>query len=149
MPYVPTRDEVRRLRRAIDRASLREGERVFWLLSFACLLALAGVLIGFNLARVTPAVVTWSGTVGFLFGIVILYWRLRGGFLAGVVEDPEGLHSVDLRRREQRAFTALMFRHALTGSNPLEPRRDHDPFATWKGTPMEDAAREEAEQQKV
>lgn len=149
MPYVPTREEVRRLRRAIDRASLREGERIFWLLSFFCLVALAGVLIGFNLSRVVPALVTWSGAVGFLFGLLILYWRLRGGFLAGVVEDRWGLHSVDLRTREQRAFTALMLRHALTGSNPLEPRRDHDPFATWQGTPMEAAAREEAEQQAV
>ncbi len=149
MPYVPTRDEVRRLRRAIDRSGLGEGERVYWLLSFACLLALAGALIGFNLSRVVPALVTWSGAVGFLFGLLILFWRLRGGFLAGVVEDPWGLHSVDLRRREQRAFTALMLRHALTGSNPLEPRRDHDPFATWQGTPMEGAAREEAEQQSV
>lgn len=149
MPYVPTREEVRRLRRAVDRASLGEGERVFWLIAFVCLVSMAGTLIGYNLSRVVPAEVTWAGVVGFVFGLLILYWRLRGAFLAGVVEDPEGLHSVDLRTREQRAFTALMLRHALTGTNPLVPRRDHDPFATWRGTPMEGAAREEAERQSV
>lgn len=149
MPYVPSSGEVRRLRRAIDRASFRDGERIFWLLSFTALITAACVLLGFNMSRDVPAAVTWAGVVGFLFGLLVLFWRLRGVFLAGRVEDPLELHTVDLRRREQRAFTALMLRHAFTGENPLGPRSDHDPFATWKGTPMEQAAREEAAEQGV
>lgn len=149
MPYVPSIEEVRRLRGAIDRASFREGERIFWLLSFGGLVTTACVLLGFNLSRDVPAEVTWAGVVGFLFGLVVLLWRLRGAFLAGDVPDPLDLHTMDLRRREQRAFTALMLRHAFSGENPLVRKEHHDPFATWKGTPMEAAAREEAAEQSL
>lgn len=120
MPYVPQPDEVRRLRAAIDRASFSEAERIMWLLAFSGLLVLDGILLAGG--------GSWVGILGALGGFAVLYWRLRGGHL---VATDRQLHGVGLRTSAQRAFLALMLRHAFTGRNPLRPRRDHDPFAVW------------------
>jgi hypothetical protein len=81
---------------------------------------------------------------------LFLYWRLRGGHLVGrVPADLRGLFGIDLRRREQRAFTGLMFVHVLTGRNPLVPRSatEHDPYAAWlrSSGQVKEPAPEEAE----
>lgn len=120
MPYVPAPDEIKRLRAAIDRASLSEAERIMWLLAFGGWLVLDGILLAGG--------ASWIGILGALGGFAVLYWRLRGGHL--VSADRE-LHGVGLRTSAQRAFVGLMMRQALTGRNPLRPRKDHDPFATW------------------
>lgn len=127
MPYVPSPDEIRRLRTAIDRASFSEAERIMWLLAFAGLLVLDGVLVAGGSS--------WVGIVGAFGGFAVLYWRLRGGHLASVDRQ---LHGAGLRTSQQRAFTALMFRQVFTGRNPLRARPEHDPFATW-GERMERA----------
>jgi hypothetical protein len=120
VPYVPTDDEVRRLRTAVDRASFTEVERMMWMVAFAGLLFLDAVLI----ARGG----TWIGALASFGAFCVLYWRLRGGY---IVDADRELHGVGLRTRPQRAFTALMFRQAITGRNALRPRIDHDPFASW------------------
>lgn len=127
MPYVPSADEARRLRAAIDRASFSEAERIMWLLAFAGLLVLDGILLAGG--------GSWVGILGAVGGFAVLYWRLRGGHL--VATDRE-LHGIGLRTSAQRAFTALMLRYAFTGRNPLRARPEHDPFARW-GEVMERA----------
>lgn len=120
MPYVPSADEARRLRAAIDRASFSDAERIMWLLAFAGLLVLDGILLAGG--------GSWVGIVGAVGGFAVLYWRLRGGHL---VSTDRALHGIGLRTSAQRAFTALMLRHAFTGRNPLRVRPEHDPFARW------------------
>jgi hypothetical protein len=120
MPFVPTPEETRRLRSAIDRASFSEGERIMWLMAFAALATLEGIL----LARGATVV----GIVGVLGAFALLYWRLRGGHLAS--EDRE-LHGPGLRTEAQRAYTALMLRQVFSGRNALRQRVDHDPIALW------------------
>jgi hypothetical protein len=120
MPYVPAPDEARRLRTAIDRAAFSEGERIMWLLAFAGLLTLDGILLAGG--------GSWIGVLGALGGFAVLYWRLRGGHLVSIDRE---LHGVGLRTSAQRAFTALMLRQCFTGRNPLRPRPEHDPFAVW------------------
>ena len=123
VPFVPTPEETRRLRAAIDRASFSEFERMFWLAAFLCLVVVDGLLIAGRAA--------WVGIVGSVGGFVVLYWRLRGGhLLRGDVPDRD-LHGPSLATREQRAFTALMLRQAVTGRNPLRIRPEHDPYAMW------------------
>lgn len=132
MPFVPSPDEARRLRRAVDRASLSEGERVFWLFSFALVLGAGAILATLGAKAGMPHLLTTGGLVGFVFGAFVLYWRVRGVFAARSAPEAErGLHSLSLRTREQRAFTALMLRQALTGRNPLGRRGDHDPLESW------------------
>lgn len=124
MPYVPSPSETRRLRAAIDLAAFSEGERIAWLGAFAALVVLDVVL------ALTGASV--PGVLGSFFGFVILYWRLRGGHLRRRVQgDDGGLFGFGLATQEQRAFTGLMLRYALTGRNPLAERVEHDPFARW------------------
>lgn len=123
MPYVPSAAETARLRAAIDRASFTEPERIAWLLAFSALLVVDGVLVAGG--------ASWIGMLGALGGFAVLYWRLRGGHLARSEGSDRALHGIGLRSREQRAFTALMLRHAFTGSNPLRPKPEHDPFAAW------------------
>jgi hypothetical protein len=124
LPYVPTPEEANRLRRAIDRASFSEVERIFWLFAFLTLIAVDGMLIGGRAA--------WIGIVGAIGGFAVLYWRLRGGHLLRQDDVPDrDLHGPGLRSREQRAFTALVLRQALTGRNPLSRRPEHDPLAAW------------------
>ncbi len=120
MPFVPSADEARRLRRAVDRVSFSEGERIMWLIAFGGIATLEGIL----LARGATLV----GVIGVLGGFALLYWRLRGGYLAS--EDRE-LHGIGLRTESQRAFTALMVRQAFTGRNALKHKVDHDPIALW------------------
>jgi hypothetical protein len=120
MPYVPDATEVRRLRAAIDRAAFSEVERIMWILAFSGLLVLDGILLAGG--------GSWVGIVGSLGGFAVLYWRLRGGYLASVDRQ---LHGAGLRTRNQRAFTALMLRHVFSGRNPLRPKPEHDPFAAW------------------
>jgi hypothetical protein len=120
MPYVPTPDEVRRLRAAIDRASFSEAERIMWLLAFAGLLVLDGILLAGG--------GSWVGILGAIGGFAVLYWRLRGGHLAEVDRE---MHGIGLRTRAQRAFVALMLRQVFTGRNPLRARPEHDPFKVW------------------
>ena len=120
MAYVPSPEETRRLRAAIDRASFTEFERIMWLLAFSGLVTLYGVLLGGR--------GTWIGILGGLGAFALLYWRIRGGHLAN--EDRE-LHGIGLRTEAQRAYTALMLRQAFTGRNPLRRRTDHDPIALW------------------
>lgn len=122
MPYVPTRDEQRALRAAIDRASFSEGERIAWLLALCAVLTIDAVLI-FGGA-------SWVGIAGAIGGFGTLYWRLRGGHV--VAPDDAGLHGLGLRTRQQRAFTGLMFRHMFTGRNPMAVRVEHDPFKRWE-----------------
>jgi hypothetical protein len=128
MPYVPSPDETRRLRKAIDRAAFTEGERIFWLFAFIALLALDGVLLAGG---------TWVGLAGTLGGSLLLYWRLRGGHLLIAEPDRDDppldreLHGLGLRTRAQRAYTALMLRQVFAGRNPLRARPEHDPFAKW------------------
>jgi hypothetical protein len=124
MPYVPSSAEVRRLRRALDRAAFSEGERIFWLLAFATWLVLCFLVIAGSGSWQALAI----GGLGALGGFAVLYWRLRAGWLS---EEDRELHGVGLRTENQRAFTALMLRQALTGRNPLRPRTDHDPYAVW------------------
>lgn len=124
MPYVPSETEARRLRRALDRAAFSEAERIVWLLTFGTWLVLCFLVIAGSGTWQALAI----GGLGMLGGFAVLYWRLRGGWLA--LEDRE-LHGVGLRTEQQRAFTGLMLRQALTGRNPLRPRRDHDPYAVW------------------
>lgn len=123
MPYVPTPEEVSRLRAAIDRASFSEPERIAWLLAFAALVVLDGVLVAGG--------ASWIGLLGSLGGFAVLYWRLRGGYLIRRGVEDRALHGIGLRSREQRAFTALMLRHVFTGRNPLRAKAEHDPFAVW------------------
>ena len=138
MPYVPTPSETVRLRAAIDAASFAEGERIGWLSAFASLVVLDVVL------ALTGASV--PGVLGSVFGFVILYWRLRGAHLRRRVQgDHGGLFGLGLATQEQRAFTALMLRHALTGRNPLAERVEHDPFSRW-GVVSVQAAEEAPEQ---
>lgn len=133
MPYVPPPDELRRLRSAIDRASFSEAERIMWLLAFSGLITLDGILLAGR--------GTWVGILGALGGFALLYWRLRGGYLA--TEDRE-LHGIGLRTEAQRAYTALMLRHVFTGRNALRRRVDHDPIALWsKRVERAEAAPEE------
>lgn len=120
MPYVPAHDEARRLRAALDRAAFSEAERIMWLMAFAGLLTLDGVLLAGG--------GSWIGILGALGGFAVLYWRLRGGHLASVDRQ---LHGVGLRTSAQRAFTALVLRQVFTGRNPLRPRPEHDPFGAW------------------
>jgi hypothetical protein len=124
LPYVPTPEETKRLRRAIDRASFSEVERIFWLFAFVTLIAVDGLLIGGRAA--------WVGIVGAIGGFAVLYWRLRGGHLLRQDDIPDrDLHGPGLRSREQRAFTALMLRQAFTGRNVLRAKPEHDPYAIW------------------
>jgi len=129
--YVPTTDEMRRLRRAIDLASFREGERIAWLVSFSCVLMLGvGLLFWGDLDDATLGAVSidlaYAGLAGFLGGFIVLYWRLRAGHLArSGPGELRHLFGVGIRSREQRAFTALMLRHAFTGNNPLAQRVQH------------------------
>lgn len=120
MPYVPSEEERRRLRAAIDRAAFSEVERILWLMAFAGLLVLDGILIGGG--------ASWVGIAGAVGGSAVLYWRLRAGHLNSVDRE---LHGIGLRTSAQRAFTALMLRYVLTGQNPLRRRPEHDPFAAW------------------
>lgn len=124
MPFVPTHEEARRLRRALDRAAFSEVERIFWLLAFSTWLVLDGLILVGSGSWQAAAI----GILGALGGFALLYWRLRGGWLA---EEDRELHGVGLRTEAQRAFTGLMLRQALTGRNPLRPRKDHDPYAAW------------------
>jgi hypothetical protein len=124
MPYVPTSDEVRRLRKALDRVAFSEVERIMWLVAFGGLLALEGILLVNARTWIAIAV----GGLGALGGFALLYWRLRGGYVS---EEDRELHGIGLRTEAQRAFTALMLRQALTGRNPLRTRVDHDPLAVW------------------
>ncbi|HVL82041.1 MAG TPA: hypothetical protein VM840_10680 [Actinomycetota bacterium] len=138
MPYVPTPSETVRLRHAIDAASFREGERIAWLAAFVSLVAL-DVVLGLTGA-------SWPGVVGSVFGFLILYWRLRGGHLAREASGPGSeLFGLGLRTHDQRAFTGLMLRHALTGRNPLEARVEHDPFSAWRRVTTGVAADESGE----
>ncbi len=120
MPYVPRPDEERRLSHAIDRASLGEFERVFWFIALAGWLFLDGLLIAGR--------ASWVGILGAIGAFAVMYWRLRGGYLAD--EDRE-LHGIGLRTEAQRAYTALMLRQALTGQNPLRAKPAHDPLKIW------------------
>ena len=120
MPYVPDEEEIRELRSAIDRAAFSEVERIMWLVAFSGLLALDGILLAGG--------GSWIGIVGSLGGFAVLYWRLRGGHLAGV---DRRLHGPGLRSTRQRAFTALMLRQVFGGRNPLRVKPEHDPFASW------------------
>jgi hypothetical protein len=120
VPYVPSSDESKRLRAAIDRASFSEGERIMWLFAFSGLLVLDAILIAGG--------ATWGGVLGALGGFAVLYWRIRGGHLA---QADRQLHGVGLRTQAQRAFTALMVRQVFTGRNPLRTKPEHDPFAAW------------------
>ena len=124
MPYVPSPVEARRLRRALDRAAFSEAERIVWLLAFGTWLVLCFLVIAGSGSWQALAI----GGLGTLGGFALLYWRLRGGWLAD--EDRE-LHGIGLRTEDQRAFTALMLRQALTGRNALRPKPDHDPYAAW------------------
>lgn len=125
MPYVPTAAEARRLARAIDRASFSEGERILWLTAFGCWVALSVYVL---------LVPSWIGALGAVGAFLVLVWRLRGGqlILTGQAGRDRDLYGMDLRTRDQRAFTALMLRHAVTGRNPLTPRPEHDPLAEWR-----------------
>lgn len=120
MPFVPTPTVERRLRDAIDRTSLSEAERVFWFIGLFGWLFLDALLVAGR--------ASWVGIVGALGAFAVLYWRLRGGWLTD--EDRE-LHGIGLRTEAQRAFTALMFRQAIIGRNPLRPRPEHDPMKAW------------------
>ncbi len=124
MPYVPSPYEARRLRRALDRASFSEAERIVWLLAFGTWLVLCFLVIAGSGSWQALAI----GGLGMIGGFALLYWRLRGGWLA---EEDRELHGIGLRTEHQRAFTALMLRQSLTGRNPLRPRTDHDPYAVW------------------
>lgn len=120
MPFVPTSSEARRLRVAIDRASLSDVERIFWLVAFLGWLMLDGLLAAGR--------ASWVGILGSIGIFCLLYWRLRGGHL---VDEDRELHGTGLRTEAQRAYTALMLRQAITGRNALAPRVDHDPYAAW------------------
>jgi hypothetical protein len=120
MPYVPSPEERRRLRAAIDRAEFSEVERIMWLMAFIGLLVLDGILLAGG--------ASWVGILGAVGGSAVLYWRLRAGHLVSLDRE---LHGVGLRTRAQRAFTALMLRRIVMGSNPLKPKPEHDPFAAW------------------
>ncbi len=138
MPYVPTPTEVARLRSAIEAARFREGERILWLSAFVSL-AVVDVFLVIGGA-------SWPGIAASAFGFLILYWRLRGAHLARVSDEKSArLFGLGLASREQRAFTALMLRHVLTGTNPLVPRAEHDPLGAWlrqATTPRQEAAEE-------
>lgn len=136
MPYVPSHVEARRLRDAISAAAFAEGERVAWLSSFSALIVLdVALAVGAS---------SWVGIMTSVFGFFILYWRLRGAHLVRRASgDTSRLLGIGLASREQRAFTALMFRQVLTGRNPLAERPEHDPLASWRG-PAREPAPEEA-----
>ncbi|HVE92400.1 MAG TPA: hypothetical protein VNE62_08915 [Actinomycetota bacterium] len=123
MPYVPAPAELARLRSAIQAAAFREGERVWWLSAFLALLVMDIVLL--------VGGASWLGIAASLAGFLILFWRLRGVHLRRHNEANRDLFGLGLASREQRAFTGLMLRHALTGRNPLDQRPEHDPFADW------------------
>jgi hypothetical protein len=124
MPFVPSPSQVKRLRRALDRAAFSEAERIVWLVAFASWAVLCFLVIAGSGSWQALAI----GGLGMIGGFALLYWRLRGGWLAD--EDRE-LHGIGLRTESQRAFTGLMLRQSLTGRNPLRPRTDHDPYAVW------------------
>lgn len=130
MPYTPTPDEARRVGRAIELASFSEGERIFWLTAFVSIAVLDVYMIVSGM--------TWAAAVGSVGSLLPLYWRLRGGHLAGKVAGDRGLFGLNLATREQRAFTALMLRQVITGRNALAARVEHDPFKDW-GKPLERA----------
>jgi hypothetical protein len=136
LAYTPTPTEARRLGRAIELAKFTEGERIFWLTSFLALVALDVVLVTRG--------GSWAGLLGSLGGFAVLYWRLRGGHLARHARGDHGLFGPNLSTREQRAFTALMFRYVLTGQNMLAQRPEHNPFARWGQQGERTAAPEEA-----
>jgi hypothetical protein len=123
MAYTPTPNEARRLERAVDMARFSEWERIWWLVSF--------VLLAAAIVKLVSSHGPWEVALGALFALVVLYWRLRACFLAARVRGDRGLFGVNLATREQRAFTALMFRQVLTGRNGLAPRDEHDPAAEW------------------
>jgi hypothetical protein len=123
MPFVPSPGETRRLRRAIEHARFSEGERIWWLVSFSALIALDLVLV------FTGA--TWPGLLVAVVGFVVCYWRLRAPYLAPVYPDDRDLHGLGLASRTQRAFTALMLRHAFTGGNPMTPKVEHDRYTAF------------------
>ena len=104
-----------------------------WLLAFAGLLTLDGILLAGR--------GTWWGVLGSLGGFALLYWRIRGGHLA---QQDRELHGIGLRTEAQRAFTALMFRQVLTGRNALVAKPEHDPFALWSQRVERAEAAEEA-----
>ncbi|MEX2537242.1 MAG: hypothetical protein WD646_01165 [Actinomycetota bacterium] len=120
MPFVPSPEEASRLREAIDRASFSEVERIFWLLAFAGLMTLDGILLAGG--------GTWAGVLGAVGGFAVLYWRIRGGHLQ---EADRELHGIGLRTEAQRAFTALMIRQVFTGRNALRRKPEHDPLKAW------------------
>jgi hypothetical protein len=124
MPYVPSPAEAKRLRHALDRAAFSEAERIVWLLAFSTWLVLCFLVIAGSGSWQALGI----GGLGMVGGFALLYWRLRGGWLS---EEDRELHGIGLRTENQRAFTALMLRQALTGRNPLRPRTDHDPYAVW------------------
>ena len=136
MPYVPNDAEYSRLRTALDRSAFSEGERIFWLIGFVGWVALCGLMLA--MARTWVAVA--AGGLGAFFGFSVLYYRLRAAHLN---EMDRELHGIGLRTEAQRAFTALMFRQALTGANPLRPRNDHDPIAAWEARTAQLASGEE------
>lgn len=115
---MPGPNELRRLESAVDTAALNELERILWLLAFAMIAFLDLFMVGRR--------ATWPGLVGSAAGFFLLYARLRGVHLAGKVSKDNGMFSFGLRRREQRAFTALMFRSVLIGRNPLREQVQHD-----------------------
>jgi hypothetical protein len=120
MPFVPTPAVERRLRSAIDRASLSEFERVLWFIALFCWLMVDGLLVAGR--------ASWVGVVGAIGAFAVIYWRLRGGY---IVDEDRELHGIGLRTEAQRAFTALMLRQALTGRNALSPKPEHDPLKAW------------------
>lgn len=111
--------EEARLRTAIDLNRFTEVERICWIMTFL-------VVVFLDLFMVARSA-TWVGVVGSLGAFMLLYGRLRGVHLSGKVRGERGLFGPNLMAREQRIFTALMFRTVLTGRNPLEPRPQHDP----------------------
>lgn len=137
MAYTPTPGEARRLERAIELAKFTEAERVLWLSAF--------VMVVVVIVSVLAAKGPWPVAVGAFFGLFLLYWRLRGAYLAGRVRGDHGLFGVNLATREQRAFTALMLRQVLTGRNALATKPEHDPLARWRqqSGPREAAPEEE------
>jgi hypothetical protein len=127
MAFTPTEAEAARLQRAVDLAKFSEFERLLWVSCLLCVIVVEAIMI--TVARGWPGVV--SGALVVVGSFSVLYWRLRGGFLSGRVAGDHGLFTPWLTTREQRAFTGLMLRHVLVGRNPLVPRPEHDPMATW------------------
>src|SRR5687768_5176097 len=118
MPYVPNAEEVKRLRAAIDRAAFSEAERIMWLLAFAGLLTLDGILLAGG--------GSWIAILGAIGGVAVLYCRIRASNLVCMGRE---IHGIGLRTSAQRGFAAMMVRRVCTARNPLPPRPEHDPFA--------------------